>query len=70
MTKLLTGEEVNYKAITYYAFAKDSQGLLRQIKVIRIHPAGMMPFKSQGFTDKTYKTIKEANADMELLNCK
>ena len=67
--KTLTGEDIDYRAITYFAFAKDTQGKIRQLKITRIHAHGFSPIKSQGWTEKIYKTIEDAEKDMIALNC-
>ena len=69
MLKTLTGEEIPGKAITYFAFAKDSKGEIRQMKIVRIHAAGFRPIKAQSFTEVVYPSIKEAEKDMKRLNC-
>ena len=53
------------KTITYFAFAKNRTGKLEQLRVMR--PYGLP--KIQTWTGKIYKSIKEAEADMTLLNC-
>lgn len=54
------------KPITYFAFAKNKKGQIEQLRVI--HPNGMPMI--QCWTGKIYKSIKEAEADVERLNCK
>jgi len=56
----------NKRTITYFAFAKNDDGKLGQLKVVRKN--GRQLFQS--WTGKTYKTMKSAYADMERLNCK
>ena len=56
----------NKRTITYYAFAKNANGKLEQLKVVRVN--GRQLFQS--WTGKVYRTMKSAYADMERLNCK
>lgn len=51
--------------IIYYAFAKNKNSKLEQMKVIR---SKGLP-KIQVWTGKIYKSIKEAETDMLNLNC-
>jgi len=51
--------------ITYYAFAKNRQGKIEQLRVMR--PGGLP--KMQTWTGKIYKSVKEAESDMVKLNC-
>ena len=53
------------KLITYYAFAKNDDGKIEQLFVTR----GNGQAKRQEWTGKIYKSIKEAEEDMERLNC-
>ena len=53
------------KRITYYAFAKNDRGKIEQLFVTR----GNGKSKSQEWTGKIYKSIKEAEEDMLRLNC-
>ena len=53
------------KSITYFAFAKNRQGKIEQLRVMR--PSGLP--KMQTWTGKIYKSIKEAEKDMLKLNC-
>jgi hypothetical protein len=50
------------KKITYFAYAMHN-GRLEQLLVTRGTE------RKQEWTGKTYKTVKEANADSERLNC-
>ena len=49
---------------TYFAYARNRQGQIQQVKVKRI--AGK---SYQWWTNKVYKSVKEANKDMVKLNC-
>ena len=53
------------KRITYYAFAGRPGGRIGQMLVIRENGRQM----SQEWTGVTYRSTKEAYADMERLNC-
>ena len=52
------------KRVTYYAFARNDKGQIGQLFVER----GSV--RSQSWTGKIYKSVNEAEADMERLNCK
>jgi len=52
------------KQIIYYAYAKNREGKIEQLLVKR----GKV--KSQEWTGKIYKSVKEAEEDMLNLNCK
>ena len=53
------------KRITYYAFAKNKNGQIEQLEVIR--PKGLPMI--QVWTGKIYKSLKDAEKDMLKLNC-
>ena len=52
------------KRITYYAFARNDKGQIEQLFVER----GSV--RSQSWTGKIYKSVNEAEADMERLSCR
>jgi len=56
---------MNNKVIKYYAVVKNDKDQIEQILVH--HKDGRT--QSTQYTDKIYKTMKEACADLERLNC-
>jgi len=57
------------KDITYYAFAENKKGQLEQLQIVRCHTTIGGISKTQSWTGKIYKSVKEAEADMRVLNC-
>ena len=53
------------KEITYFAFAKNAQGKIEQLLVIRRDGR----LFSQDWTGKLYNSVEDAEADMIRLNC-
>lgn len=54
------------KDITYYAFAENLKGQIEQMFVRRDKKLGTGCGR---FTGKIYESVKEAEADMRILNC-
>jgi hypothetical protein len=58
------------KTITYYAVAVNPAGKIGQLLVTRVMSApGVKVSGKQEWTGVTYKSQREANADLERLNC-
>lgn len=54
------------KPIVYYGVARNTDGKLEQVKVIK---ANSHKRSSQNFTGKIYKTMAEAITDLLATNC-
>lgn len=61
--------KAGHRTITYYAVALNPDGRIGQLLVTRVVAAGVKVSGSQEWTGVTYRSHREAAADLRRLNC-